>query len=62
MVVHLTEPQKQKLLSMNNYWEEISKREEWRQKMNADGELVQLLSVLTPMQVLLIVGEYAKNN
>jgi hypothetical protein len=59
MKVELTQEQVRTLKSMNNYWEEISQRPD--EKPVSFEEFNQLVSVLDIRQVLLIVGEYAKN-
>lgn len=56
----LTEEQKKTLLSMNEYWREISGRADWHRL--APSELDNLIHTITPMQVLLIVGEHAQTN
>lgn len=58
MKIELTGNQINTLVSMNNYWEEISKREKVGELSRM--ELNQLFTVLNPIQVLLIVGEFAK--
>ncbi len=58
----LTKEQLNTILSMAKYWDEVSKRENLEQVKNiAFDELhFQLQSVITPMQIILIVGEWAK--
>lgn len=57
--VELTEEQQQALTSMNQYWEEISKRD--NPAPMAASEIRQLIAVFDPIKILLIVGDYAKN-
>ena len=47
------------LQSMNMYWQEISKRESHTEA--AKHEFQQLISILSPMDILLIVGEFVSN-
>lgn len=58
MLPKLNGEQMRVLLSMNNYWNEISKRDEPRRSECAKEEISVMLTVLSPMDVLLIVGDY----
>jgi hypothetical protein len=59
MKIKLTEKQVQALKNMNNYWEEISKRDGYGALVSQ--EFQQLFSAIDGMKILLIVGDYAKN-
>lgn len=61
MIVKLTKSQTETLKSMDQYWQEISKREPNQAHRIAHDELSQLLSVIKSIDILLIVGEYANN-
>lgn len=62
MIIKLTKSQVETLKSMAVYWDEVSKRDNKKQAYNiAHDEFSQLLSVLSAIDLLLIVGEYAKN-
>ena len=59
MKVKLTSEEIDGLKSMNMYWEEISKRD--NNAIIAYQEISQLQTVLRPIDILLICGDYAKN-
>jgi hypothetical protein len=59
MKVKLTLNQIQVLKSMNNYWEEISKRPDGAAIVME--EIRNLNSAISFMDILLIVGDYAKS-
>lgn len=60
MKVNLNSKEQQGLKSMNMYWEEIAKRENLTPS-TIMNEVKQMNSVLGWLEILLIVGEYAKN-
>lgn len=59
--VKLNAEQVHVLRGMNKYWEEISTRDEPRRTECAINEMDQMCSVLSRNDILLIVGDYAKN-
>lgn len=62
MLPVLTDEQKRVLGSMNRYWQEISKRDEsWRSQC-AKNEIVVIQDCITPMDILLILGNFVENN
>lgn len=62
MLPTLNEEQLRVLSSMNRYWKEVSERDEPRRSRNAADEIEQMLSVITPLDALLIVGHFAETN
>jgi hypothetical protein len=49
-----------RISSMNVYWEELKDRVDYFTP--AKHEFQQLLTLLSPMEILLIVGEYVSNH
>lgn len=57
----LTTTQLSTLSSMANYWDEISKRDDVESvKQISASELIDVLAILEPIQILLIIGSYVK--
>jgi hypothetical protein len=58
MTVVLSEEQISTLRSMNNYWEEISKRDNVHTL--SMSEMLNLMEQIPAIHILLIAGDYAK--
>jgi hypothetical protein len=60
MKAKLTRDEVQSVRSMNDYWEEVSKRD-FQDHVIYLSELRSLTQFIGAKNILLIVGEYAKN-
>lgn len=60
MKVILTTDQIRTLKSMNQYWEEVAERDRISSELLNHEICEALLKTISPLNVLLIVGEYAR--